>query len=157
MKTIFSFLLAFVAFFFACNTSKNTNSEAMKKAFQLHTESSQIEKELTPELETLIQIRNQINIMGRQLTESEMSKIERINQIESSLKFWKENLPDVPGFEHEHHDHEGPCKHDYGKKLELMPEDWIRVQQEFKDSIIVIKSRVEDLMKAENSKDQKFN
>ena len=83
MKTIFSFLLAFVAFFFACNTSKNTNSEAMKKAFQLHTESSQIEKELTPELETLIQIRNQINIMGRQLTESEMSKVERINQIES--------------------------------------------------------------------------
>lgn len=144
MKFILSLLLSFSIILFSCSSSKTTDNEDMQKAFKIHTESSQIEEALKPKLDQLVQIKNSTNIVGRALTPAEIETVEKIEKIETSLKFWQENLPDVPGFEHEHKAHEGPCNH--GPKLELMPEDWVRVQQEFKDSILVIKSRVEEVL-----------
>lgn len=144
MKSIYTIILATAAFFLGCAGSKNTDNPLMQKAFAIHQEASKIEKEIAPKLEDLIQVKNGTNIAGRALTEAEIERVEKIERIEQSLKFWRENLPDVPGFEHEHHAHDGPCNH--GPKLELLPEDWVKVQQEFKDSILLIKERIEAVL-----------
>ena len=144
MKIIYSLLLTLTAFLLSCAGSKNANDPVMQKAFAIHQEASKIEKEIAPKLEDLIQIKNSTNIVGRALTEAEIERVEKIERIEQSVNFWRENLPDVPGFEHEHHAHDGPCNH--GPKLELLPEDWVKVQQEFKDSILVIKERIEAVL-----------
>ncbi len=143
MKLINIILLAFTTLIISCGPNY-ADDPLMQKAFAIYQEASKVEKEIAPKMEDLIQIKTSTNIVGRALTEAEIGRIEKIERIEQSLKFWRENIPDVPGFEHEHHAHEGPCNH--GPKVELLPEDWVKVQQEFKDSILVIKEQIEAVL-----------
>ena len=144
MKLTRIILLACTVFIVSCGGHNHSNDPLMKEAFAIHQEASKVEQEIDPKMKDLIQIKNSTNVVGRELTEVEIDRNKKIERIEQSLKYWKENFPDVPGFEHHHHDHEGPCNH--GPKIELLPEDWVKVQQEFKDSILVIQQRIEAVL-----------
>ena len=141
MKLLNFILLIFTSFLFSCTGSNYADDPLMQKAFAIHQEASKIEKEIAPKFDDLIQLKNSTNIVGRALTDAEIDRIKKIEQIEQSLKFWRKELPNVPGFAHEHRAHDGPCNH--GPKLKLLPEDWVKVQQEFKDSILMIKKQIE--------------
>lgn len=152
MRNILNFFLGSILFLFSCSTSKNVDNQVLEEAFNIHSESTSIENGLLSKIEDLNQIKNQINIQGRALTEDEILITEKIDKTLASHKFWKDNLPTVPGFE-EHHKHDGPCTHKHGNELELLPEDWVNVQREFKDSILAIKNRVEETLNmVENNK-----
>ena len=144
MKLTYIILVAYSILVISSCDPNYADDPLMQKAFAIHQEASQVEKEVAPKMEDLIQIKNNINISGRALTEVEMDRVDKIERIEQSMKYWRENIPDVPGFKNKHHDHEGPCNH--GPKIELLPEDWVKVQQEFKDSILVIKERIEAVL-----------
>ena len=144
MKRTNIILLALIVFSISCGSSKHADNPLMQEAFAIHQEASKVEKEIAPKMKDLIQLKNSINIVGRALTEAEIDRIQKIEKIEQSLKFWKKNIPDVPWFEHKHHAHEGACNH--GSTLELLPKQWVSVQQEFKDSILVIKERIEAVL-----------
>ena len=144
MKLGHVLLLALFTFTLSCGGPNHADNPIMQKAFAIHQESSKTEKDLAPKLEDLLEIKNGTNITGRALTKTEIDRIKKIEQIENSLKFWQKNIPDVPGFEHKHHAHEGPCSH--GTGLDILPEDWVEVQQEFKDSILIIKERIEAIL-----------
>lgn len=146
MKLTNFILLAFTTLIISCGGPNYADDPLMQEAFAIHQEASKVEKEILPKMEDLIQIKTSMNVAGKALTETEISQIAKIEQIEKSMKYWKENIPDVPGFKHEHHAHEGPCNH--GPKLELLPEDWVIVQKEFKDSILVIKERIETVLQS---------
>lgn len=125
----------------ACNSAKKENP-ALKEAAETHEQAIQIEKQVAPQLEELIQIKNSINIQGRALTQEEQTLVQEIENIEASYTYWEENHVEVPGYEYDH-DHEGH-EHEHGKaKLELTPEDMIQVQREFRDSIVSIQQRVD--------------
>ncbi|MFT4761964.1 MAG: hypothetical protein ACI9XO_001043 [Paraglaciecola sp.] len=145
MKIFNVFFLAFATFILSCVGANHADNPLMQKAYAIHQESSKIEQEIAPKLEELIQLKNSKNTVGTRLTETEINRIEKIEAMEHSLKSWQKNLPDVPEFEQEHQAHDGPCNH--SPKLELLPEDWVKVQQEFKDSILMIKERIEGVLK----------
>jgi len=57
----------------------------------------------------------------------------------------------VPGHEHAHdhdHDHDPSHDHTHGKKMpEATPEHMLNIQRESLDSILVLKSEAEELLK----------
>ena len=115
----------------------------MQKAYSIFEEAAKAEKEVEQKMEELVQIKNNTNIAGRELSEEEMNRIKKIEELEESFKAWQDNHPDVPGFDHAH-THDGKCNH--GPKLDLLPDDWVRVQEEFRDNIMVIKKDVEMIL-----------
>ncbi len=131
-------LFAFVfLLFISCNISRKESPE-LQEAAKVHTQAIKIEKELKPQLEQLIQIKNSINVQGRALTSQELALVTQIESIEHSYAFWEEHHVEVPGHIH-HHDH---AHHNHGAKLELAPADMLAVQREFRDSIVAIRQRV---------------
>lgn len=139
------FILSLFIIIGSCSSNKHVNTEMLDKAYNIHQEAAQIEKEIQPKVAELTNLKNSINIQGRALTEEEISKVNQIEKLEASLAYWKENHPEIPGYE-PGHVHGAGCSHGTEKQLELLPEDWVKVQQEFMDSIQVIQKRVDELM-----------
>ena len=54
-----------------------------------------LEKEITPQITDLIQIRNSINIQGRALTPDEIRQSTKIDHIENTFRVWKENYDQI--------------------------------------------------------------
>ncbi len=138
---IYSFLLfCFSLILAACSSHKHVNTELLDKAYNIYQEAKKIETEIEPGLSELTNRKNNINIQGRALTQEEIETVDKIEKLEASMNFWKENHPEIPGYE-PGHVHGAGCSHGE-QQLELMPEDWVKVQQEFLDSIVVIKARI---------------
>lgn len=134
----------------ACNTSQKENPQ-LKEAADVHLEAMQIEKQMKPQLAELVQLKNSINIQGRELTAEEIALVQQIEALEASYAFWEENHVEVPGHEHhdhDDHDHDDHHHHHHGPKLNLSPADMLLVQQEFRDSIRAIQQRVEATLQA---------
>ena len=132
----------------ACNTSKKEDPQ-LKEAADVHLEAMQIEKQMKPQLAELVQLKNSINIQGRELTAEEIALVQQIEALEASYSFWEENHVEVPGHEHhDHDDHDHDHHHHHGPKLDLSPADMLLVQQEFRDSIRAIQQRVEATLQA---------
>lgn len=140
------FLLAGCCIFglLACKSNQKDAPE-LQEAARIHAKALQIEQGLKPQLGELIQLKNSINVQGRALTESEIAFVEKVNSIENSYAYWKENHVEVPGYEHQHeenhHDH-----HHHKENLQLSPADMLSVQKEFRDSIAVLQQRIVELL-----------
>ncbi len=131
----------------ACNSAKKEDP-ALREAAEIHREAVAIEKALKPQIEQLVQLKNNINILGRALTEAEKALVSQIESIESTYAYWLEHHVEVPGYEHDHvHDHDhAHHDHSHGKKLDLTPADMLAVQREFRDSITVLQQRIEQTL-----------
>ena len=99
----------------------------LTEAFEIHNQSLSLSKDT----------RDLIN----QLPDTDSSKL----LLQTRLVQWNENIIEVPGFEH-HHDHDHEHHHHNHSTLELLPEDMLRVQQEFLDSIQIIHTQVQDIL-----------
>ena len=102
----------------------------LEEAFGLHQEAIAVNKAIREKLQSV------------EANDSLM------NNIRKRLQTWEENLVEVPGFEHDHdHSHGGHHHHhDHGNELEVTPADMKIIQQEFLDSIQVIKQEVESYL-----------
>lgn len=131
----------FVALLFSCQSpqSGGGNDEAAK----IHLEILAIESALADKIDSLIQVRNQLAIQGRALTPEEIAFNNAVTSIESSITYWRDNLPEPPGLEHDHagHDHH----HHHGPALNVTPEQMLAIQKEFRDSMLSIQQRVSQL------------
>ena len=103
----------------ACATASEED-QLMQKAFNLHQEAIQVAKE------------------AKDLLSSSDQPSEDLQSIRNRLGSWEDNLIEVPGYEHGHdHNHDHDHSH---STIELLPADMLAVQQEFLDSIRVIKN-----------------
>ena len=149
--------LTFLTLSLACgsgaSTPKDTKKEQalLKQAADIHNEAINIGLKVAPQLEAMKQRRNQINIQGRALTEEEIQFVGKIDQLESSHRFWLEHLIEVPGFGHDHHhghDHSGhDHDHDHGQTNQpaLSADQMLAAQKEIRDSIVMIQQKVNAL------------
>lgn len=136
-----------------CGGSSGEDQKLLEEAGQIHQQALEIEQKVKPRLEALIQEKNRINIQGRALTEAEIAFVNQVEALEKSYAFWEENHVEVPGFEHDHHDHAGhDHSHDHKPGLDVTASDMLLIQQEFRDSITAIQARVEKLKIADQSK-----
>jgi len=124
----------------ACATKPKDGDEAAK----IHLEALAIEATLATAADSLIQVRNHLAIQGRALTPEEITFNNQVSSIEASLSYWRANLPEPPGLEHDHagHDHH---HHHHGTTLDVTPEQMLAIQKEFRDSILSIQQRITQL------------
>ncbi len=133
------FILMVMVLSIACNRQKE--DPQLEEAAEVYEQAIELEQQIRPEVDELAQLKNSINVQGRALTPEENLFVEKVEAIEAGHQFWKENHIDVPG--HEHHDHEGHGHdHDHGPEIELLPEDMLAVQREFRDTLLAVQERI---------------
>jgi hypothetical protein len=129
---------------FACQSPQPSDNAG--EAAKIHLEIIAIEGALAGKVDSLIQLRNQLAIQGRALTPEEIAFNNQVTGIETSINYWRENLPEPPGLEHDHshagHDHH----HHHGPALDVTPEQMLAIQKEFRDSILSIQQRISGLL-----------
>lgn len=140
-------LICLVGLLLGCGASGEQKTVQLQRAADLHLKAIAADQALQPELNALVQQKNQINIQGRSLSPEELAFVAAVDQLEQRYAYWEEHHIEVPGFEHAgheghaHHDHD----HAHGPALELTPADQLIVQQEFLDSILVIQKDIQAL------------
>ena len=130
-----------------CSCQSPQPAGADGDAAKIHLEIIAIEAALAGKVDSLIQLRNQFAIQGRALTPEEIAFNNQVTGIESSITYFRGNLPEPPGLEHDHagHDHAGHDHH-HGPTLDVTPEQMLAIQKEFRDSILSIQQRVTGLL-----------
>ncbi|MBK7409361.1 MAG: hypothetical protein IPL49_01180 [Saprospirales bacterium] len=84
MKT-YLLLLAMLIF-----SSTNTcNDQLLEQIQVLHLQNTELEKETAGIIDSLVQIRNRINIQGRALTEEELARVGSIDALEQRWQDWE--------------------------------------------------------------------
>ncbi len=151
MKFLYSSVFILTVLIISCGGGDN--DKLMKEALDIHNQSMAMEKEILPKLEELDQIKNNINIQGRALTKEEIAFVRKVELLNLSLQHWQENHIEVPGAEHDHSGHDHNHNHNHGSKVEFTPEDMLIIQKEFKDSILAIKARLEEIQLPEAGAD----
>lgn len=131
--------LALATCLFSCEEKENP---ALIEARAIHGEAH----EIMESVEVIVdQSDSLINILNAQKATSKYdaaidSTVADIQKAKADFATWEENLVDVPGFAHEHHEHkEGEHHHhDHKKSPDLSPEQLLEVQKETKKEIVRI-------------------
>ena len=141
-KTLSIFLLLFIIT--AC--TNEPIDPKLEAAAAIHEEAVKTEQLVRTTLDSLKQHKELLSTQGDTLSDSDQIFISLYDSLQSDLASWSENLIEVPGFEHHHH-HGEECHHDHGKKLpEVTPDHMLNIQKEFRDSIMAIKHRADQLI-----------
>ncbi|MCG8330038.1 MAG: hypothetical protein MI974_20240 [Chitinophagales bacterium] len=142
-KALFILLLLFIM---AACTNEPIDPK-LEAAAAIHEEAIKTEQLVRTTLDSLKQHKEQLSTQEDTLSDSDQVFISRYDSLQSDLASWSENLIEVPGFEHHHHHHGEACHHDHGKKIpEVTPEHMLSIQKEFRDSIMAIKHRADQLI-----------
>ncbi len=83
MKSPFVLAILIVCTAFACADKTGHQIQS------IFTRNMELEKETAPKVEALLQIRNNINVQGRALTEEEISLVEEIGVMEQRWLDWQ--------------------------------------------------------------------
>ena len=146
--------LLVLVLFIACTNS--ADKQLLEKSNQLHLEALAFGKQAfegMEELETLVSKLDSASVLIYQ---------DSIRQYQESYEYWVDNNVEVPGFEHDHeeHDHSGQDHddheehdhsghhHDHGPAVQLTPEMMLEVQTELKTQIEDLSARVQVTLKA---------
>jgi ABC-type nickel/cobalt efflux system permease component RcnA len=149
MRTkVFLLSLSFLAVF-ACTES--TKDPMLVEAAAVHNKAMEIEQSVIAKLDSLEQKRQQLTEKYGPASDTTRMFVASVNELQSSLKTWSSNLIEVPGFEHHHHhhghDHDHDHEHSHGAKTpEVTPEHMLNIQREFRDSIMALSIRAEELL-----------
>ncbi len=100
------------------------NEKMLQEATELHEQSLKIEKEISIKFEELEQLKNNINIQGRALTDAEIKFTQEVDLLGSSLHQLKENLAKSPKSD--------PTK--------ISAKESLAIQKELNDSIMAIQA-----------------
>ncbi len=131
------FLFFIVGLLVTCN-SPLSESELLAEATNLYKEALDIEKEVKPMLDELIQQRNSLSVQGRMLTDQEKAFIDQVYELESSYESWKKDHVKVPSAEQGDQDH--------SSKKGLSAKDMLALQKKFRDNILSIREEAKKLM-----------
>lgn len=132
----------------ACSTNPKDDA-VLNEAFQVHQSSLEIEKKV---MESMSQIRdynvNYSNFIKNESNSDGVKILVKAFQSGSvkaamSHKKWKEELPEIPGFEHTHAD---GTVHKHEAKMRITSKEMLEVQKEFRDSIQHLHDRCERLI-----------
>ena len=119
----------------SCNSDHKRLHDMIHEAEDIHKESGEVEKEILASLRR-----------SQDLSLSKKDSMALV-QIESRLRRWQEDRGSIEmGHDHgEGDDHNHDHDHSHNG-LELLPDDLVLVQKEFKDSVLTIKKDLESLL-----------
>jgi protein involved in sex pheromone biosynthesis len=120
MKTIFlSSIVLFLFFLTGCESGLE------QKINDLHASSREVEKEVLPKMEELVQQKNSLNVQGRALTEAEITFTGKVGELEQTLAQWQKGMEDAE---------------------KMKPgEDRLNIEKSLKEAILTFQKMVESL------------
>ncbi len=131
----------------ACLSTQSESSKTLEEAKKVHLNALEVEKKVSSTLKQLVQRKNSINVQGRALTEEEKAFVEKVEKLETDLAYWRENLIEVPGLEHDHsHDHDGHHHHHNAPDPQLTDQEILDAQNVFLESIKEMEKRGNEMM-----------
>lgn len=151
MKNLFFAL--FFALLTACGGGKNSKDEPiLAEARKIHKEAMQIHKEVIKDLKKMKEdtqkgldtLAKKEDAKNKEQAEAAQKKIDAITEQEKSMAEWKNSIQEVPGGEHDHHDHEG---HDHKPATQASAQDILAFQKELKKNIEKIQQDVQSILK----------
>ncbi|MDV7401020.1 hypothetical protein RZS08_56910, partial [Arthrospira platensis SPKY1] len=77
------------------STANCRNDQLIRQIETAHQANTELIAETAAKMDTLVQLRNRINIQGRALTTEEIEKVEAINQLEQRWLAAKDFLPPI--------------------------------------------------------------
>lgn len=132
MKT--TYIAVIMVALWACG-GKPTDNQTLVEANRIHLESISIQEKIEPKIEQLDSLKS---------TLKDSTKIAKIENIKQMFEEWEESLIEVPGFEHEHHKHDGH-EHHHKPAPEMTDESMLDYQKNTKKAIEELKSQVDEL------------
>lgn len=111
-------------------TASTCQDPLMEKILRVHTQTVSLEKETSPIMDELIQVRNRINIQGRALTEEELSLTEEINSMETRWEEWKQAFHAT----------------DPATVAKTERDSFLKTQQEFQQTLLNLKTSAESIL-----------
>ncbi len=122
-----------LSFLFSCAGSSSESAEQdpqLTQANILHLEAMETEKEFKKIFNELENLKNSIQVQGRELNEEEMSFVDMMGRMDKVYATWLSNRIEVPGFEHAHDHDDGHHHHHHGTDVQLTPQQMFDVQEE---------------------------
>jgi len=77
------------------STAAACNDQLLEQIQEIHTQNTELANETAALVESLVQIRNQINVQGRALSEPEIARVEEIDDLEQRWLDWKVGFQSV--------------------------------------------------------------
>jgi hypothetical protein len=127
----------------ACGDKKDPK---MEEAGKIHLEAMEIEEAVHEQVESIDSLKVVLTDKKKSLKDSSAvasidSTIAAFDAVAKSFEEWEENLVEVPGLAHEHHDHEGEeHQHDHKPAPNVSSDQMIEIQKEIKANIEKIKA-----------------
>jgi hypothetical protein len=87
------FALLFLAL--TMSTATCRNDQLIRQIETVHQTNTELAVEIGAKMDTLVQLRNRINIQGRALTTEEINRVETINRLEQRWLAAKDFLPPI--------------------------------------------------------------
>lgn len=137
-----------ILFFVSCGNDP-TQDPILQEAFSVHQSSLETEKEVIKHMETLrdFNVEHTNFIRNESNSDEVKAKVEAFENgsVKSAMahRGWKQELPEIPGFEHTHAD---GSVHNHDAPMRITAEEMLEVQKEFRDSIITIKKNIIQLI-----------
>lgn len=131
----------------ACNEAKDPK---LAEAAQLHNEATQMQAGIEQQIEGIDSLKNILTEKRKTLTDAAaLARIDSttaaLTSVAVSMEEWENNLIEVPGMAHEHHEGEHH-HHEHKKAPDMSADQMLQVQKEIKKGIEKIR---DDLTKAE--------
>ncbi|MCU0341194.1 MAG: hypothetical protein MUE30_15045 [Spirosomaceae bacterium] len=127
----------------ACEEKKDPK---MEEAGKIHLAAMEVEEAVAEHVETSDSLKTLLTEKKKTLTDAAAvasidSTIAALDRVHAAFHEWEENLVEVPGLPHEHHDHgDGGHQHDHKPAPDLSPDQMLEVQKEIKANIEKIKA-----------------
>lgn len=119
----------------------------MEEAGKIHLAAMEIEEAVAAEIESSDSLKTLLTDKKKSMTDAAAiarvdSAIAALDRAHEAFHEWEENLVEVPGLPHEHHDHgDGEHHHhDHKPAPDLSPDQMLDVQKEIKANIEKIKA-----------------
>lgn len=140
---IFSLLLSLIA----CSGKSEADKALLDEAGRYHLEAIQIQEQVEPVIDQIDSVRTLLN---KKTSPEAKATVQSLDSLKTAFEEWEENLVEVPGMKHEHHD-SGEGKHHHhhhhNNDAKDMPADQLRdLQREFMVNIKQIQQQTQQAM-----------
>ncbi|GAB3886876.1 hypothetical protein [Spirosoma agri] len=100
MRTIL--LLGLVPSLIACSGKSDADKPLLDEAARYHTEATAVQEQLEPLIDQIDSVRT---LLVKKTSPAAKRTTQSLDSLKTAFEEWEENLVEVPGMKHEHHEH----------------------------------------------------
>lgn len=132
----------------ACSGKSDADKTLLDEAARYHTEATDIQEKLETSIDQIDSVRT---LLAQKTTPEAKATAQSLDSLKTAFEEWEENLVEVPGMKHEHHEHgDGEHHHHHhhnNNDTKDLPADQMRdLQREFLANIKQIQEQTQQAL-----------